>query len=147
MIDEENYHQQLKGHTKWLNLKGSQFAYCILHETSSCTDQPKKNTLFFVFRRGTPLHEKVFFMEKNKNHLFCRGFCLRIFAVKLCASLLRNFAIFGGQTPQDFAEKLREISWRVGKELMFLRADSEDSDQMEKLSECPAWYESPFEGS
>ena len=34
---------------------------------------------------------------------------------------------------------LREISRRwVGKDLRFLRADSEDSDQTEKLSESPA---------
>ena len=50
----------------------------------------------------------------------------------------RNSAKVRGDTPRDFAEKLREISRWVGKDLRFLHADSEDSDQTEKLSECPA---------
>ena len=72
--------------------------------------------------------KKLFFLrfaaEKNKNHLFRRGF-----------------------SPRNFAEKLREISRWVGKDLRFLHADSEDSDQMKNLNECPAWYESSLDGS
>ena len=79
------------------------------------TDQPKKKSFFSRFAAEHPLREIIFFAEQNKNQLFRRGV-----------------------SPRKFAEKLREISRWVGKDLRFLHADNEDSDQMEKPSECPA---------
>ena len=71
---------------------------------SSPTDQPKKKALFLRFADEHPLRKIIFFTEKNKNRLFRRGF-----------------------SPQNFAEKLPEISRWVGKDLWFLHAYSEDS--------------------
>ena len=65
--------------------------------------------------KKTKKQKKKKIADKIKNHLFRRGF-----------------------SPRKFAETLREISRWVSKDLMFLHADSEDSDQTKKLSECPA---------
>ena len=114
--------------------------YCISNILGNLrhTDQPKKKALFPRFAAVHPLREIFFFAEKNKNHLFRRGFSPRNFTEKLRKTSRRNSATFRGDTPRDFAEKLREISRWVGKDLRFFRAGSEDSDQTEKLSECPA---------
>ena len=50
----------------------------------------------------------------------------------------RNSARCCGDTPRNVVETLREISRWVGKDLGFLHADSEDSDQTEKMSKYPA---------
>ena len=77
----------------------------------SCyTDQPKKEALFSRFTAEHPC-TKIFFVEKNKHHLFRRGF-----------------------SPQKFAEKLCEISQRnsgkfrhgVGKDLRFFHAEGSE---------------------
>ena len=118
-----------------------------LHQKSICTnnadmlaytDQPKKKALFSRFAAVHPLREIFFFAEKNKNHLFRRGFSPRNVAEKLRDSSRRNSATFCRDTLRDFMEKLRGILRWVGKYPRFLHADSEDSDQTEKLSECPA---------
>ena len=103
----------------------------LINHDSIPTDQPKKKAIFSRFAAEHPLREIIFFAEKIKNHLFRRG----------------NSATFRGETSLDFAEKLREIPRPVGKDLRFLHAVSEYSDQTEKLSECPAWYESSLDGS
>ena len=92
---------------------------------------PWKKLFLRVSPRNTPCAKKKIFAEKNKNHLFRREFSPR------------NFR---RETPRDFAETLREILRWVGKDRRFLHANSEDPDQTEKLSKCPAWYESPLEG-
>ena len=121
---------------------------CSSHKETH-TDQPKKKLLFRISSRNTPgaTFFFFFFAEKNKNHLFCRGFSSRNVAVKLRESSRRNSAAYRGDTPRDFAEKLREISRWVPKDLRFLHADNEDSDQTEKLNKCPALYESILDGS
>ena len=109
---------------------------------------PRQKTFLSRFAAVHPLREIFFFFaEKNKNHLCRRGFSPRIFEEKLRKSSRRNSATFRGDTPRDVAEKFREISRQVGKDLRFLYAGSEDSDQTEKLSECPARYESLLDGS
>ena len=100
---------------------------------------PRKKLFFFSrFAAVYPLREIIFFAEKSKNHLFRRGFSPRNFVKKLRESSRRNSVRFRGDTPRDFAETLREILRWVGKYVRFHHADSEDSDQTEKLSECPA---------
>ena len=99
----------------------------------------QEKSSFFAFRRGIPLARNIFFLRRKIKITF--------FAEKLRDISQRNSARFREETPRDFAELLREISGCVGKDLRFLHADSEDSDQTDKLSECPAWYESSLDGS
>ena len=98
----------------------------VLFKEIEYTDQPKKKALFSRFDAVHPLREIFFFAEKNKNRLYRREISRR------------HSAKVRGDTPRDFAEKLREILRWVGKYVRFLHADSEDSDQTEKLSERPA---------
>ena len=92
------------------------------------TDQSKKKALFSRFATEHPLREKKNFRRKIKITYFAKGFL----------QSQRNAARFGGETLRDLAEKLREISRWICMDQRFLHADSEDSDQMEKLSKCPA---------
>ena len=72
---------------------------------------PRKK-LLFAFRRGTPLARNNIFAEKNKDHLFRRGFSPRNFAEKLHD--------ISRKPHRCFPEKLRIISRWVGKDLRFL---------------------------
>ena len=117
-------------------------ALVCLSKHIALTDQPKKKALFLCFAAEHPLREIIFFAEKkNKNHLFRQWFSPWNFGEKLRESTRKNSVTFPGETPWDYAEKLREILRWVGKDLRFLHAFSEDSDQTEKLSKFPAWYE------
>ena len=92
----------------------------------------EKSSFFFAFRRGTPLVRFFFFFflrRKIKNTYFSEG-CLREIS-------RRHSAKVRGETPRRFAEKLREISLWVGKDLRYLHADSEDSDRMKKIERMP----------
>ena len=91
--------------------------------TYTCTDQPKKKALFAAEH---PLREKYFFAEKTKWYFFPpRGVSVR----------------FRGETAPKLSEKLHESLRRnsaksgwVDKDLRFLHAVSEDSDQTVELS-------------
>ena len=83
------------------------------------TDQPKKKALVSRFAPEHPLRENKKIAEKNKNHWFRRGFSSRDFAENLPEGSQRNSARFRRETPQNFAEILREISRWVGNHGMY----------------------------
>ena len=72
-----------------------------MHKVTYRSAQEKSS--FFAFRRGTSLAQNIFFAEKNKNHLFRRGFSLQKFAEKLRDLSRRHSAKFRGETPRNFA--------------------------------------------
>ena len=82
---------------------------------------PRKKLFFLRFAVEHPLHEKYFSWRK----------------IKITYIFRRNSAKVCGETPRHFAEKICEISQWVGKDLRF-HADSEDSDQTEKLERMPS---------
>ena len=90
----------------------------------------RKKLFFSRFAAEHPLREIFFSRRKIKITYFAEGF--------LREHSQRNSAKVRGETPRHFAENLREFSRWVVKDIWFLNADSEDSDQTEKLSECPA---------
>ena len=100
------------------------------------TDQSKIKALFSHFTMEHLLREKKKIAEKNENRLFRKGFSAQKFMEKLRVSSPRKKSC--GETLRDFVKKLCEILRWVGKDRRFLYADSEDSDQMEKLSKCPS---------
>ena len=102
----------------------------------------QENFFFSRVAAEHPLREKKKKKKKKKSR---KKLKITYFAERfLCEISRTNSAKVRGDTPRDFAEKLREISQWVGKDQMFLHADSEDSYQTQKLSKCPAWSESPL---
>ena len=107
------------------------------------TDQPKKKLFFRVLPRNTTCSKKYFSRRKIKIN-----FCAESFLREISR---RNSAKVRGENPQNFAEKLCEISRKtsaksrwVRKDLRILHVDSEYSDRTVKLSESPGWYVSPL---
>ena len=64
---------------------------------------PRKKLFFRVSPQNTPREKYFFFAEKNKNHLFRRGFSPRNFA---------DSAKVRGETPRHFVQKFSDISRR-----------------------------------
>ena len=101
----------------------------------------EKSSFFRVSPRNTPWVKKYFSGRKIKIIFFAQSLLREISR--------RNSSKIRGETPQNCAEKLSEISnsaklqW-VSKDLRILDVDSEDSDQTVKLSESPRWYVSPL---
>ena len=98
---------------------------------------PRKKALCFFFCFFFFLF--FFFAAEHPSLYFAEGFPREISRT--------NSAKVRRETPRHVADKLRKISKWAGKDLRFLHANNEDSDQTEKISECPACYESPFERS
>ena len=111
-----------------LNMVKSFKVFAQMKSISYIQISPRPKALFSRFAAEHPLREIKLFAEKNTYHFFSpRDFSAR------CR----------GENPRKFAEKFREISRRncaksrwVDKDLMYLHADSEDSDQTVKLSKC-----------
>ena len=63
----------------------------------------QEKSSFLRFAAVHPLREIICFAEKNKNHLFRRGFSPRNFAEKLREISWRHSARFREETPRTFA--------------------------------------------